>query len=83
MLCFFQKPLRRVDILEVSEEFCSAEMRSFPFKTSEKTASKEDFSQLSASPAAKIIKIKELVKTSTQTSNMYVVLSFCFSLQIY
>lgn len=58
---FFQKPLRRVDISEVGE----------------KKASKEDFSQLSASPVAKITKIEELLETATQSSNLYVVLPFC------
>lgn len=77
---FFQKPLRRIAILEVGEKSCLAETRSVSFKPSEKKASKEDFSQLPASPAAKIIKKDELRETSTQTSNQYVVLSYLFIL---
>lgn len=59
---------------------CSAEMRSVTSITSEKQASKEDSSQMPASPAAKIIRIEELPETMEQTSKQYVPSFFCLIL---
>lgn len=72
----FQKPLMRIDIKEVGGELCSAEMKSVASKASVQEASREEFSPLSTSPAAKMIKIEELPEAPTQTSDQYVVPSF-------
>lgn len=63
------KPLMRIDIKEVGGELCSAEMKSVASKASVQEASREEFSPLSTSPAAKMIKIEELPEAPTQTSD--------------
>lgn len=71
----------RIDITEVGGELCSAEMKSVASKASVQEASREEFSPLSTSPAAKMIKIEELPEAPTQTSDQYVVPAFlCFVL---
>lgn len=57
---------------------CSAEMKSVASEASVQEASREDFSPLSTSPAAKMIKIEELPEAPTQTSDQYVLPSFLF-----
>lgn len=64
------KPLRRIDIEEISGNLTPTEMEAAPLLVQEVESKPEDgLSPLSSSPSAKMIKIEEMAEASSQTSD--------------
>lgn len=62
-----QKPLRRIDIEEVSGKLPVVDMETMSSEESVQEVVREESSPLSTSPTAKMIKIEEMPEVSTET----------------
>lgn len=70
LLSALQKPLRRIDIEEISGKLTETEVEAAPPLVQEVERKPEDSSSpLSSSPSAKMIKIEEIAEAPSQTSD--------------
>lgn len=77
-----QKPLRRIDIEEVSGKVVAAEVESSGSKSFIQEVVKEaedESSPLSTSPSAKMIKIEEIAEVPSHSSDQLVALPLLFA----